>query len=191
MDLSKKVLPACVTVGGEQYKIKTDYRFYIELWRLLKNKEQDLTVYDFLYIDEKPADRAAGFNEILKFYAPERKLPRQTGDDRKDPVIDYDVDADLIYSAFMREYKIDLITTDLHWHKFLALLAGLKDSKLTDVIGFRLYENKSGRDDEYNKHLEELKEAWELDSDNVIEATDKEIADALAKYNAWERGERK
>lgn len=191
MDLSKRELPAAIKVDGEWYKIKTDYRFYIDLWRHLKNKENELSTFDFLYEYSRPANLAAGASEILKFYAPERKLPRQTGDDRKDPVIDYDVDADLIYSAFMREYKIDLIAADLHWHKFLALLAGLKDSKLIDVIGFRLYENKSGKNDDYTRHLEELRDAWALDNDNVIEASEKEIADALEKYNAWERGERK
>jgi len=58
----------------------------------------------------------------------------------KEQVIDFNVDAELIYSAFMQAYGIDLIDEQgkLHWLKFRALLHGLPtETRLMEIIGYR------------------------------------------------------
>lgn len=51
----------------------------------------------------------------------------------------YEYDGDYIYAAFMQNYKIDLMETGLHWHKFLALLKGLSGTMLNEIMGYRAY----------------------------------------------------
>ena len=61
----------------------------------------------------------------------------------------------------MQQYGIDLIDIDnLHWHKFLALFYGLKNTKLDEIMGYRCYEKQTDKGiDPY----EELREAWSID----------------------------
>lgn len=58
--------------------------------------------------------------------------------------LDYDVDAPLIYAAFMQTYHIDLVSIDyLHWWKFQALLEGLPDEcRISKIIGYRTIDTK-------------------------------------------------
>ena len=58
-------------------------------------------------------------------------------------VFDYREDSELIYSAFMQTYGIDLIEEQgkLHWLKFRAMLNGLpENTRLSKVIGYRGYD---------------------------------------------------
>ena len=77
--------------------------------------------------------------------------------------LDYELDSDLIYSAFLQQYGIDLAEVkELHWHKFCALLRGITDdTKLGQVMQYRCYEKDTRKDiDVY----EELKYAWEIET---------------------------
>lgn len=60
---------------------------------------------------------------------------------------------------FLTLLKIFRFVIPTHWHKIRALIAGLHDTKLSDVIGYRCY---SGKDAELNK----MHRAWELPQDN-------------------------
>ena len=171
MDLQKKDLPESLELEGRRYRIHTDFRYFLRMSKLLKNREAKISEFDFMYVDEKPLDRVAGFQELCHFMSPLHKLPRTTNDgQRHEPVIDYELDADLIYAAFMQQYKIDLFDIkELHWHKFMALLMGLRDTKLTDVIGYRLYE-PNGDTSEYAKNQQKLHDAWAIENTEKDEA---------------------
>lgn len=156
IELKKKNLPSAVLVDGVFYSIHTDFRFWIlfpELFRL-GNK---LTNLDIFYNGETPENREAGAIQLLKFYQPEQKLPRPI-DRVSGKVVDYLQDEDLIYSAFYQQYRIDLKEVNLHWHKFLVLFSGLKDTKLNDIIATRLY---NGTD----RELLQAREAWRLEEE--------------------------
>lgn len=161
-DLTKYDLPHAVEVHGRFFDIHTDHAYFIRFSQLIKDANAIATDFDFMYVGDRPTDRVAGLLELAKFANPPRKLPRRTSDDGPaEVVIDYTQDAELIYAAFMDCYAIDLYATPLHWHKFLALLHGCHDCKLTDVIGYRLY-TPDGKNDDYSKRLLKLKEAWTL-----------------------------
>lgn len=87
--------------------------------------------------------------------------------------MDYEIDADLIYSAFLGQYGIDLVDVqELHWHKFLALLNGINSStKLREIIGYRCYEKDNRKDID---HMEELRYAWEIERP-LSEAEEQEL----------------
>lgn len=159
MDLTRKALPNTVMVGGRAYSIYTDFRlwmrFEIAVSKLKRGETIDIA---YLFKNEHPA--FCDLRELFKFSRPESPLPRPISHSNV-IALDYELDADLIYAAFLGQYGIDLVdVTELHWHKFLALLNGLNDStKLREVMGYRCYEKSDDKKDPY----EELRRAWEIE----------------------------
>lgn len=160
LDLTSKILPNTVKVGGRFFLVNTDFRawmkFEIEVSRIRKNVEQELDV-SYLFPGEAPD--YFDVNDLFVFSRPQSILPRQITY-REVIVLDYELDADLIYAAFMEQYGIDLVEVDeLHWHKFLALMKGLNGSTtLAKVMSYRGYEKTDSKKDPY----EELRRAWEI-----------------------------
>jgi hypothetical protein len=91
-----------------------------------------------------PPDRKAGFDELYRFYLNEQPLPRDAG--KRSGVIPFDwkLDSEYIYAAFMQQYGINLMETDLHWHDFLALLNALTGTYFNDIKFARYDESKVG-----------------------------------------------
>lgn len=169
MDLSKVKLADSVKAGGKFFKIKTDFRTWICFSRILQDKNAVVDDADFVYSDEIPEkeNKVEAFQRLLEFYSPKKDLPRNITKQDGEKVLDYDIDADLIFSAFYEQYKIDLLSTDksgklieLHWHKFLALLGGLHSTKLNEIMGYRCYKDDEKSD--YKKQMQTLKEMWRL-----------------------------
>lgn len=161
IDLKKTVLPECVKVDGKHYRIHTSFKYWL---MFLELTEGGCSVHDldFIYMDEKPDDRSAGVAAMLEFCNPPREIPRKMKDGGNGGrVLDYAIDSDMIYSAFLEQYGIDLVESDLHWHKFNALMFGLHGTRLNSVIEYRCYSN-DGKRSEYSDHMEEMKRIWEL-----------------------------
>ena len=169
IDLTKKGLPNVVTINGSPYSIYTDFRlwmrFEIELGRLKKEQRMDVS---YLFKNEMPSH--CNFNELLVFSRPKSELPRQWKSSDT-IVLDYELDGDYIYSAFWGQYGIDLVEVEeLHWHKFLALLKGLRDSeKMSQIMSYRCYERSEEKKDIY----EELRYAWRIE--RITEEEQEEI----------------
>mgnify|MGYP004642463365 FL=1 len=87
MDLTKKILPSAVEVDGIFYPVKTDHFYWFNFARLIK-KEVSAADFDFLYEDEKPADRQKGFASLCGFFAPKKELPRVNGIQEKEIALD-------------------------------------------------------------------------------------------------------
>lgn len=161
MDLTKKALPNIVEVGGNAYSVYTDFRkwmrFEIEVKRNIEKKTPIDT--SFLFKNEHPL--YCNISDLFVFSRPKRELPRRVGNESHAIVFDYELDAELIYAAFMGQYGIDLIDIpELHWHKFLALMHGLNDSTmLREVMRYRCYEKNT---DKKRDIYQELKDAWEI-----------------------------
>ena len=185
IDLSKRILPDSVEVDGTDYKIKTDFRLWLSFGRLSR-ENPTFGDFDFLYAEwdgqgaVAPQDRKAGFEALKEFWNPKCPLPRPIGGESSERVVDFEQDADLIYAAFFQQYGIRLTTADLHWHEFLALFRGLKETKLNDVMGWRAFEpdNSKGME-KWNKSMGDLKAAWALESYFTMEDME-----TLEKFNA-------
>lgn len=160
IDLTKKVLPDSVMVSGSTFKIKTDFHYWVRFSQLLKEKAF-YDDFDFLYKDSIPQDKEAGLKALTSFAFPKKELPRDTGSHSNAIPYDYELDADLIYAAFMQEYGIDLVESCMHWYKFMALFNGLKESKFVDVIGYRMFEVQ-GKESDYDRQMLKMRRAWEI-----------------------------
>lgn len=74
-------------------------------------------------------------------------------------------DADFIFASFMQDYGIDLFDYQgkMHWHKFKALLAGLReDTKFKKVIDIRMWEPTKDTGAEEKRNMEELQRTYAL-----------------------------
>lgn len=79
-------------------------------------------------------------------------------------LMDFDHDADAIYSSFMQTYQIDLIEQrgKLHWFKFSALLNGLpEDTPIMNIISIRGW-NPQDEKKKYNQRMREAQKKLAL-----------------------------
>jgi hypothetical protein len=152
--------PSSIWVHETEYPVKTDFYLWINFGRLMENRKTIvLDEVNFLYQWKIPEDREAGFRELVKFFENRQPLPRPAG--KADGVIscDWKLDSEYIYAAFLQQYGIDLITTNLHWFDFCALFNGLVNTKLNDIISARHGKEKKGP-------LAEIRQAWEIIKDD-------------------------
>lgn len=186
IDLSKVKLPDCIEATGSFFIIKTDFRVWLNFSRIINTKGAVVDDVDFIYKDAIPSveNKKEAFEKLLEFFQPKNVLPRPVGEITGERILDYDLDADLIYAAFFEQYKIDLLATDknghlieMHWHKFLALLSGLHDTKLNEIMGYRCY-NPNDKTD-YEKQMMQLRNMWELPTEES-----EKIKEDLEKFNS-------
>lgn len=177
MDLAKAILPDAVEVSGRFYQVKTGHSYWFRFSEILEQDKVYLTDADYLYIDEPPEDRQAGFDALSKFYYEPKVVPRTDGESGE-RILDYSIDSDLIYAAILQCYKIDLYEKQYHWHKVRAMIAGLHDTKLNEILGYRCV--TPGK----NKELAKAKAAWALPQ--KVDASTKEALDSFSAqfYNA-------
>ena len=111
----------------------------------------------YLFSGELPAFYCLeDYAGIFDFAFPSCKVPNGSGDG--DQTLYYEYDGDYIYAAFMQNYKIDLMETGLHWHKFLALLKGLSGTMLNEIMGYRAY--TGAKQEKPEQQYRKLKYAW-------------------------------
>ena len=120
-----------------------------------------------------------GITVIYQFMNTPRELPRSTGEESGDIVLDYVKYVPYIYVVFLEQYGIDLIDAHLHWYKFLALLHGLHDTELNRIISARLWK-PNGKTGEYEKYQQKQYEAWRLPQPEDNEP-DEALYDFLSK----------
>lgn len=157
MDLTKIKLPDTITVSGVDYPIQTGHTYWFRFSQLLDDINSTFGDFDFLYIDEKPENRQEGFTELFNFYYEKKEIPRVTDESSGVKAIDYTVDADLLYAGLLQQYGVDLSLKNIHWHKVRAMIAGLKETKLNDIIYYRTCDY-----DAKQKELMKAKTAWAL-----------------------------
>lgn len=168
LDLVSFTLPDAVTVNGRVFLLKTNFRDWLLFDRVLSKKGlEELQYADLLIVldtEEVPyLDELEELTKgILEFYSNQNPCPKNYGGGGGSKVMDYDIDSDYIFAAFLEQYGIDLCDIDyLHWHKFLALLRGLSDdTMLGKIMSYRGYKNTGNKS--YEKQMKELKAIWDL-----------------------------
>lgn len=177
MDLSIKGLPNVVRINGSLFSINTDFR----LWMRFENevarmKKDDRIDVSYLFKNEMPA--VCNLYDLFDFSRPYSELPR--GKEQADVItIDYEIDSDYIYAAFLSQYGIDLIDIEyLHWHKFLALMKGLKEDEIIKkIMMYRNYVKTDNKKDMYA----ELRYAWQIE--RLTEEEQEEIEELLRVFD--------
>lgn len=161
IDLTERALPNTIVDKGREFEVYTDFRVWMRFEiSLTKMRRNDLLPVKYLFPNDMP--EFCSINSLLEFSRPQNELPRPLFGNSNVIVVDYELDSDLIYSAFLGQYGIDLMEVEhLHWHKFLALLSGLNDNtRLREVMGYRCYERSTEKEEVWR---DKLRRAWEID----------------------------
>ena len=113
IDLKKARLPDTIEVDGKLYPIHTSFKYWLCFLELIADNHTPPADFDFMYIQEKPQSRINGLVALVQFCNPPQKLPRTQNDSSStEKAVDYTIDADYIYSAFLEQYGIDLVESN-------------------------------------------------------------------------------
>jgi len=130
----EKVLPTEIQTDDGQVSIDPCFRTVLRCYRVLSDPDADprdklflLAKWFYKGVPVKNGDA------LFYRFAAQDEEPESNGDP---PVMDFEQDADVIYASFMASYGIDLLESDMHWYKFLALLSPLCGQKT--AIGQRI-----------------------------------------------------
>jgi len=172
LDKKDRLRQSSIWVDGEEYLIQTAFHYWINFDKKVKGLK-DYSELDYLYkvitVDSReygiPEDKESAYKELEAFFINKQPLPRDTGETGKNTV-DFDIDSERIYCAFLEKYNINLITTDLHWHDFQANMF----YPLDFVIGCRLYEEPKNLTDAQEKAEkkrigQQRRYMWELEAE--------------------------
>ena len=182
LDLTKynNALPSAIVVEGVAYPVKTWFKHWMRFMQICESGQPEEFNFDFLFVDKDkiPENKEAAFIALKDFATPKALLPRPSGKNPDQKIVDYAVDANLIYSAFMQMYHIDLIDDEnLHWHKFLALFEGLQGTKMNTVMEARMYDESDKTS--YEEYKRQSRESWSLEGLEKISETE----EAIERFN--------
>lgn len=158
-------LPHTLRINNKEITINTDYRLFVRFELEMQGNDTKKAIHNVLSafypafllknITMEMIDKFIWFYKCGKEEMP--KSGKKGGNSR---AFDYEVDDELIYSAFMECYHIDL-SRPLHWWKFKALFKGLNNEcEFCKVKSYRLYDGK-------DKNLLELKEYYKLPPNKI------------------------
>lgn len=165
-------LPTSVVIDGVEYKINSDFRTSILFSLLMEDEEvneQDKILGALqLYYDVIPSNINSAIDEIINFYLCNEinNITSSSSEKNKSnkKVLDYDIDSNYIYSAFLTQYNIDLQDIEyLHWWKFKAMLDSLNDDlMLCKIIKFRSIDVSKIQDKEQKKYYQKMQKMYEI-----------------------------
>ncbi len=174
----------------EGLKINTNFRSFI-LFELLmqdndvEDKEKILLAIKLMY-KEQPINLKKAIDGILWFYSggkekKEEKKSAKKETKKRNEIYSYKYDAELIYSAFLDQYGIDLNEIEyLHWFKFKALFEGLKDeNKICQIMGYRALDISKIKDKKEREKYRKIKRQYALPDERTQEQKEQDFAEAF------------
>ena len=105
IDLTQKDLPKAISVNGKSIFINTDFRVWLEFWKT-KTVNYSKLIKDNTTLLE--SDREALDSALINFLYNPNEYPKSSGGSGE-KLVDYYLDGEYIYSAFMTQYHIDLL----------------------------------------------------------------------------------
>lgn len=170
LNIKEKGLPNAIEVNGKVFFLNTDYRVWLDYPDRMTALAEDNSLYKDLFMHEAPFPSEEVVKALDGFFYEKREVPR--GSSSGEETINFEIDSDYIYAAFMQAYGIDLIDTDMHWHKFSALLNALpSETVMSQIMSFRGYQGS-------DKDFIEQRARWAL----PVKFTDEE-REAMEEFN--------
>ena len=186
MNLLTESLPEYMTISGNDYKIKADFRTWIKVSQIMSDKNiksEDLIKIIGLVFEDIPSNVFETIPEILKFLNPFVKKSGQTiNKNTTRRVFDYEYDSEYIYAAFWQQYNIDLSKTELHWWQFLALFNCFsEDAAFSKIIQYRSIDLKEIKDKEMRKFYRKMKNLYALSDNRTQEEKEADFNEKIAE----------
>ena len=171
----------------EGLKIETNFRSFILFELLMQDryftKEEQIALALRLFYKEPPKDIQKALKGIIWFYTRgDKKQVKETkGKSNKKSIYSFEYDADLIYSAFLHDYRLDLNEiVYLHWWKFKSLFEGLnEENKICKYMEYRSIDLSKIKDKEEKKKYKRLKQLCALPDERTEEEKEQDFAEAF------------
>lgn len=154
------------------YRIDTDFRTGIRIMQCLADvefSEWERICYAAgrLFPENRPdmEEAVEGLAWYMSEYNHDNHGARK--ESGKIKAYDFDVDQWRIYSAFMRQYGIDLNRVKMHWFVFMGLLTNLEECSFTRVVDIRMKKAAPGSSKKEKEELRELKDVYRLEPEGA------------------------
>lgn len=184
-------LPTTITVGGREFPISSNFRTAILFELMIQDAETSaiekaLGAFQLWFPDGMPEDVEQATDQMIWFYSCGKTVSLETAADKTKKagiakrIYDFDIDAPLIYAAFLTQYHIDLQDIEyLHWWKFSALFEGLnEENEISKIMQYRAIDLSEIKNKAEKKHYAKLQAKYRLPDNRSTE--DKEaLAGAL------------
>lgn len=130
-------------------------------------------------------DIKQAIDDILWFYKmdKEENVDKKSKKEEKETkqIYSYEFDNELIYDAYMDQYKINLQRIPyLHWWEFRAMFDGLKeDNKIVEIMGYRAMDISKIKDKEEKKYYKKLQQQYSLPDMRTTEQKEADFGKAF------------
>jgi len=153
---------------GDIYELDADFQIGIQICLLYDDPEWSdfekiRKVTELLFVDDVP-EYQDDIEECINWFLNGWNHDKHKKSKKSIRVIDFDVDQWRIYSAFRKQYNINLNEADLHWWEFMGLLSTLEECAYTRVLDIRQKKITSKMSKEEKESLTEAKEIYALES---------------------------
>lgn len=189
MNLFYEEYPTSILVDGEEIPIVTDFRSYVQLFDMLKDDEINSNEKAMMlrqYFKTSPPNFSHAIDALLDFMTME-ELPKcgvqgcvenEEDDLKKKELYSFSIDYPFIFSAFLKEYGINIRTIKyMHWWEFRLLFDGLSDdTEIKKRIMYRSADLNEIKNKEERKRIENIQRQIRLPDD---ELSDFDIGDAF------------
>lgn len=187
LSLLKGSLPETVKVEEKEYPIFTDFRRWIQVEALLFEKRHAFTekLPELLKLcyPRLPETIGEAIQGIVSFYkggAFQWTAGGKSGENR--PLYSFCQDEAMIYAGFFQQYGLDLLTADLHWWQFKALLSGLSENTaFMQIMHYRSVNIAEVKNPKEKKFYRRMKELYRLQDNRTENEREAAISEVFAK----------
>ena len=129
-------------------------------------------------------DIQRAIEDILWFYKLDKKeiVDNKIGQKKEvKQIYSYEFDNELIYDAYMDQYKINLQRISyLHWWEFRAMFEGLKeDNRIVQIMGYRAMDISKIKDKEEKNYYKQLQKQYALPDMRTTEQKEADFGKAF------------
>ena len=169
MSFLSQPLKAYVEICGKEYAVNTDFRVWLRICDVLKEKDAKGLMAGIVMCfkgGELPPSFSDAVEAMTGFLLGEQVSEDAShAFDKKKKVFDFSKDAELIYASFLADYGIDLTNESMHWHKFLALFKHLsRDTPFMQAVAIRSMNPADIRDTKVRGEMIKKQRIYALDA---------------------------
>lgn len=188
MNLLTCHLPDTVEIGGKPVSIHTDFRVWANFESLVLAENSTVEQLLALCYQEPVMDPVEAVKKAVWFYrmGKEDVSADTRSSANKGRCYDFEQDSASLVASFRAAYGIDLLTEEIHWWAFRALMLDLpEDCPFCKIVGYRTVDTK-GMDPKRRKFYTEQKKRYALKQAGCAEPTtlrerDQNMRDYIAR----------
>lgn len=177
MNILIDYLPTSFVINNKTYEFNCGFRESIIFTLMMQDDsltdEEKILGALKLYYPIIPKDTEKALENIYWFYSKGNveednkkvKQGKRIFKRNNKKAYDFEVDSDLIFTAFMSQYNINLNRENLHWWEFLALFNSLNDdNEIVKIMNYRTIDLTSIEDKKERKMYSDLQKYYSLEN---------------------------